>query len=81
MRLLTSLVKCVIIATRPLLLSVLKGRMESLDRPEEEWQDFLVVPRNLISIGIRSAVKSLEIISDDDILLGKISCCFKHWLV
>lgn len=62
-----------IIATRPLLLSVLKERMENLDRPEEEWQDFFVLPRNLVSIGIRSAVKSLEILSDDEILLGKIT--------
>ena len=62
-----------IIATRPLLLSVLKEKVENLDRPEEEWQDFFVLPRNLVSIGIRSAVKSLEILSDDEILLGKIT--------
>ena len=55
--------------------------MENLERPEEEWQDFFVLPRNLVSIGIRSAVKSLEILSDDEILLGKITRSMKHYLV
>lgn len=64
--------KCVIIATRPLLLSVLKERMEKLDRPEEEWHKFLVLPRSLVSIGIKSAVKMLEILSDENIILGMI---------
>ncbi|OJJ42134.1 hypothetical protein ASPZODRAFT_105758 [Penicilliopsis zonata CBS 506.65] len=61
--------KCVILATRPLLLSVLKERMEKIDRPEEEWHQFLVLPRSIVSIGIKSAIKSLEIISDDNIIL------------
>lgn len=59
-----------IIATRPLLLSVLKERMEKLDRPEEEWDKFLVLPQSLVSIGIKSAVKTLEILSDENIILG-----------
>lgn len=64
--------QCVIIATRPLLLSVLKERMEKLDQPEEEWHKFLILPRSLVSIGIKSAVKSLEILYDESITLGMI---------
>lgn len=44
--------------------------MENIDRPEEEWDTFLMLPRNLVSIGIKSAVKSLEILSDENIILG-----------
>lgn len=59
-----------IIATRPLLLSVLKERLEKLGRAEEDWQKFLALPKSLISIGIKSAVKTLQILSDENSLLG-----------
>lgn len=44
--------------------------MEKLDRPEEEWHKFLVLPRSLVAIGIKSADKTLEILSDENIILG-----------
>ncbi|KAE8316587.1 fungal-specific transcription factor domain-containing protein [Aspergillus transmontanensis] len=58
--------QCVIIATRPLLLSVLKERLEKLGRAEEDWQKFLALPKSLISIGIKSAEKTLQILSDEN---------------
>jgi hypothetical protein len=60
----------VIDATRPLLLSVLKERLEKLGRAEEDWQKFLALPISLISIGIKSAEKTLRIIGDENGLLG-----------
>ncbi|KAJ5439990.1 uncharacterized protein N7458_010988 [Penicillium daleae] len=62
-------VQCVIVATRPLLLSVLKERLEKLGRAEEDWQKFLALPISLISIGIKSAEKTLRIIGDENGLL------------
>ncbi|OKO99553.1 Proline utilization trans-activator [Penicillium subrubescens] len=62
--------QCVISATRPLLLSVLKERLEKLGRAEEDWQKFLALPISLISIGIKSAEKTLRIIGDENGLLG-----------
>lgn len=59
-----------ILATRPLLLSVLKERLEKLGRAEEDWQKFLTLPKSLISIGIKSADKTLQILSDENSLLG-----------
>ena len=64
-KLMGGFLQCVIIATRPLLLSVLKERMEKLIQSEEEWHKFLILPRSLVSIGIKSAVKSLEILYDE----------------
>ncbi|PWY87950.1 Zn(II)2Cys6 transcription factor [Aspergillus sclerotioniger CBS 115572] len=61
--------QCVIIATRPLLLSVLKERLEKLGRAEENWQGFLALPKSLISIGIKSAIKTLQVLSDENIFL------------
>ncbi|KAJ5814186.1 uncharacterized protein N7503_000936 [Penicillium pulvis] len=61
--------QCIIVATRPLLLSVLKERLEKLGRAEEDWQKFLVLPRSLISIGIKSAGKTLQIIGNENGLL------------
>ncbi|RAQ42956.1 hypothetical protein AFGD_010840 [Aspergillus flavus] len=58
--------QCVIVATRPLLLSVLKERLEKLGRAEEDWQKFLALPKSLISIGIKSAEKTLQILSDEN---------------
>ncbi|BCS23913.1 Zn(II)2Cys6 transcription factor [Aspergillus puulaauensis] len=61
--------QCVIAATRPLLLSVLKERLEKLGRAEEDWQKFLALPKSLISTGIKSAEKTLQIIGDENGLL------------
>ncbi|KAE8378157.1 fungal-specific transcription factor domain-containing protein [Aspergillus bertholletiae] len=58
--------QCVIVATRPLLLSVLKERLEKLGRAEEDWQKFLALPKSLIFIGIKSAEKTLQILSDEN---------------
>lgn len=63
--------QCVIVATRPLLLSVLKGRLEKLGHgDEEDWQSLLAPTKALISTGIKSAAKTLQILSDEDGLLG-----------
>ncbi|KAE8330613.1 hypothetical protein BDV39DRAFT_212915 [Aspergillus sergii] len=61
--------QCVIVATRPLLLSALIERLENLDHEREYWQSFLALTKTLISIGIKSAVKMLQILSNDDNLL------------
>lgn len=58
-------------ATHPLLLSVLKERLESLDHERKDWQDLLALTKALISISIKSAEKTLQILSEDDGLLGK----------
>lgn len=60
-----------IVATRPLLLSVLKERLENMDLAEEDWQSFLALTTNLISTGINSAVKTLQILTDNDSILGQ----------
>lgn len=49
---------------------MLKERLEKLGRAEEDWQKFLALPISLISIGIKSAEKTLRIISDENGLLG-----------
>lgn len=59
------------VATRPLLLSVLKERLERLGQQEDDWQSFLSPTKALISKGIKSAMKTLQILSDEDSLLGK----------
>ncbi|KAJ5116279.1 hypothetical protein N7456_000627 [Penicillium angulare] len=61
--------QCVMIATRPLLLSVLKERLERLGQQEDDWQSFLAPTKALISTGIKSAIKTLQILSDEDSLL------------
>ncbi|OJJ42129.1 hypothetical protein ASPZODRAFT_20775 [Penicilliopsis zonata CBS 506.65] len=61
--------QCVIVATRPLLLSILKERLERLGQQEDDWQSFLAPTKALISTGIKSAVKTLQILSDEDSLL------------
>lgn len=64
--------KCVIVATRPLLLSVLKERLGKLGHGEEDWQSLLAPTKALISTGIKSASKTLQILTDEDSLLGKV---------
>ncbi|KAE8340570.1 hypothetical protein BDV24DRAFT_175258 [Aspergillus arachidicola] len=61
--------QCVIVATRPLLLSALIERLENLDHEREYWQSFLALTKTLISTGIKSAVKMLQILSNDDNIL------------
>ncbi|KZF24974.1 Zn(II)2Cys6 transcription factor [Xylona heveae TC161] len=65
--------QCVIVATRPLLLSVLNERLEKLDDGGADWQNFLPRTKSLISTGINSAIKTLEILSalvEDSLLEG-----------
>lgn len=64
-------VQCVTFATRPLLLSVLKERLDKLDYGECDWKSFLAPIKSLIGTGIKSAVKTLQILSDQDSFLGK----------
>ncbi|KAL1852220.1 hypothetical protein Plec18167_006034 [Paecilomyces lecythidis] len=61
--------ECVIVATRPLLLSILKERLEKLGHGEQDWQSFLSPTKALISTGIKSAAKTLQILSDEDSVL------------
>lgn len=63
--------KCVIVATRPLLLSLLKERLDKLDHGEGDWQGFLNLTKPLISTSIKSSIKTLQILSSEDGLLGK----------
>jgi hypothetical protein len=64
--------KCVVVATRPLLLSILKERLERLGQREDDWQSFLAPTKVLISTGIKSALKTLQILTDENSLLGKL---------
>ncbi|RYP72060.1 hypothetical protein DL769_004547 [Monosporascus sp. CRB-8-3] len=61
--------KCVIVATRPLLLSLLQERLDKLGHGDENWRSFLALTTNLISTGIKSAVKSLQILFSEDSIL------------
>ncbi|KAM0417420.1 hypothetical protein ACHAPT_012569 [Fusarium lateritium] len=62
--------QCVIVATRPLLLSVLKERLDMLGHPgDENWESFLSQTATVISTGIKSAVKSLQILTTEYSLL------------
>ncbi|KAL4907807.1 hypothetical protein BDW74DRAFT_189219 [Aspergillus multicolor] len=61
--------QCVIVATRPLLLSVLKERLQKLDHGAEDWQSIVAPTNVLISAGIKSAAKTLQILTDEDSLL------------
>ncbi|RAK73129.1 Zn(II)2Cys6 transcription factor [Aspergillus fijiensis CBS 313.89] len=58
--------QCVMVATRPLLLSVLKERLDTLTEGDEDWQTILAPTKALIATGIKSAVKTLQILSDED---------------
>ncbi|KAF4978258.1 hypothetical protein FZEAL_5364 [Fusarium zealandicum] len=63
--------QCVIVATRPLLLSVLKERLDMLGHPgDENWESFLSQTAAVISTGIKSAVKTLQILTSEYSLLG-----------
>lgn len=61
-----------IVATRPLLLSVLKERLDILGQPgDENSEAFLGQTAAVISTGIKSAVKTLQILTSEYSLLGK----------
>lgn len=47
------------------------GRLEKLDCEEENWQSLLNPTKALIHTGVKSAVKTLQILSDEDGLLGE----------
>ncbi|RJE22072.1 hypothetical protein PHISCL_05578 [Aspergillus sclerotialis] len=72
--------QCVIIATRPLLLSVLKERLEKLGHEEEDWQKFLTLPKSLMSIGIKSAEKTLQTLSGENAFVGGTTNPVEHRL-
>ncbi|CAI7582224.1 unnamed protein product [Penicillium bialowiezense] len=64
--------QCVLVATRPLLLSVLKERLDrlgDLNHREDDWRSFLAPTKALISTGIKSAIQTLQILTDEDSLL------------
>ncbi|OJJ98337.1 hypothetical protein ASPACDRAFT_1857637 [Aspergillus aculeatus ATCC 16872] len=61
--------QCVIVATRPLLLSALIDRLETLTHDGLDTNDFLALTKPLLCIGIKSAVKTIEILSGTDSLL------------
>jgi proline utilization trans-activator len=58
-------------ATRPLLLSVLTEILEKLSRGREDLHNLLSPTKTLISTGIKSAAKTLQILSDEDNMSGK----------
>lgn len=60
-----------IVATRPLLLSVLKERLGKLGHGDEDWPSLLAPTKALISTGIKSASKTLQILTDEDSFLGR----------
>ncbi|KAM0537553.1 hypothetical protein ACHAP9_004101 [Verticillium nonalfalfae] len=61
---------CVMVATRPLLLFVLQDRLNSPEHGDKDWEPFLSTTTSLISTGIKSAVKTLQILTDEEYLLG-----------
>lgn len=64
--------QCVIVGTRPLLLSVLKERLDVLGYPgDDHCESFLAQTGTVISTGIKSAAKTLQILSSEYSLLGK----------
>ncbi|KAH6658848.1 Zn(II)2Cys6 transcription factor [Plectosphaerella plurivora] len=65
--------QCVIVATRPLLYSVLKERLDKLNGSNDgpnNFENFLALATTLISTGIKSAAKTLHILSREDTLLA-----------
>ncbi|KAK1535792.1 hypothetical protein CPAR01_09334 [Colletotrichum paranaense] len=61
--------QCVIMATRPLFLSALKQELENFEWCGRDPQTFSAPLKTLVETGIKSAVKSLQILSGDDSLL------------
>jgi hypothetical protein len=48
----------------------LKERLERLGHGAEDWQSIVAPTNALISAGIKSAAKTLQILTDEDSLLG-----------
>ncbi|KAK1625408.1 hypothetical protein BDP81DRAFT_463935 [Colletotrichum phormii] len=61
--------QCVIMATRPLFLSALKQELENFGWDGRDPQTFSSPLKTLVSTGIKSAAKTLQILSGDDSLL------------
>ncbi|KAK1718728.1 fungal-specific transcription factor domain-containing protein [Colletotrichum acutatum] len=61
--------QCVIMATRPLFLSALKQELESFGWGGRDPKTFSPPLKTLVETGIKSAVKTLQILSGDDSLL------------
>ncbi|KAH0440420.1 hypothetical protein CcaCcLH18_02444 [Colletotrichum camelliae] len=61
--------QCVVIATRPLLLSALKQQLNHFGRGLPNLEDFMAPLIPLMSTGIKSAVKTLQILSGEDTLI------------
>lgn len=53
--------------------------MEKLDEGGEDWQSFITLTKPLISTGIKSAVKTLQILSEEETLLGKFSVSIPNY--
>ncbi|KAF4431659.1 hypothetical protein CFRS1_v011199 [Colletotrichum fructicola] len=60
---------CVVIATRPLLLSALKQQLDHFGRGLPDMEGFMAPLIPLMSTGIKSAVKTLQILSGEDTLI------------
>ncbi|KAF4856327.1 hypothetical protein CGCSCA4_v000750 [Colletotrichum siamense] len=61
--------QCVVIATRPLLLSALKQQLDHFGRGLPDMEGFMAPLIPLMSTGIKSAVKTLQILSGEDTLI------------
>ncbi|KAK2731654.1 hypothetical protein CKAH01_08810 [Colletotrichum kahawae] len=62
--------QCVIVATRPLLISILKERLDMVDNVTEvDWESILSHTGGIISSGIKSASKTLQVLSSEYSLL------------
>ncbi|KAF6830286.1 hypothetical protein CPLU01_07461 [Colletotrichum plurivorum] len=61
--------QCVIMATRPLFLSALKQQLDSFGEGAQDLESFLAPLTPLMSTGIKSAVKTLQILSVEDSLI------------
>ncbi|KAF0318009.1 hypothetical protein GQ607_014794 [Colletotrichum asianum] len=61
--------QCVVIATRPLLLSALKQQLDNFGRGLPDMEGFMAPLIPLMSTGIKSAVKTLQILSGEDTLI------------
>ncbi|KAH0421631.1 hypothetical protein CcaCcLH18_13310 [Colletotrichum camelliae] len=62
--------QCVIVATRPLLISILKERLDMVDNVTEvDWESILSHTAGIISSGIKSASKTLQVLSSEYSLL------------
>lgn len=70
--------QCVIVATRPLLLSALMERLLKLDSNSWDVGGTLDLTKTLITTGIKSASKTLQILSHSDSLLGEPSICMQE---